>query len=41
MILFLFNTLKNKDILQLFEMYDLKKLLTKNEYNENYGKLIN
>ncbi|CAD8043786.1 unnamed protein product [Paramecium primaurelia] len=41
MILFLFNTIKNKDVLQLFELYGLKQVLAKNVNNENYGKLIN
>ncbi|CAK55686.1 unnamed protein product (macronuclear) [Paramecium tetraurelia] len=41
MISFLFNTLKNKDVLQLFELYGLKQVLIKNVNNENYGKLIN
>ncbi|CAD8051886.1 unnamed protein product [Paramecium sonneborni] len=40
MILFLLNTLKNKDIFKLFEFYGLKKMLLKNIDNQNnYEKL--
>ena len=41
MILFLLNTIKNKDFFNLLEFYGLKNILIKNIKNENYGKLIN
>ncbi|CAD8048870.1 unnamed protein product [Paramecium sonneborni] len=39
MILFLLNTIKSQDLIQLFEFYGLKNILKKKTSFENYGKL--